>query len=247
LPAIQFEGGPLVPVEPAVGHGVEEAADPEAPAVPAVDPDDAPALAPVEGDGEPVVDWVALPVVLPVVLPAAFPVVVVPDVFPCAPDMMHGPLCGDPGLFGFVVEGVVLPGVVVGVEPGTLWFVVLPGGVTAPPEGVAALPGGVAALPAGVAVCDCPEAPTAAPGVAPAAPAEPVCAATQVAHARSAERKVSLLADIVADIKRSPALIFPNDFFGNFILIFVPYANDSSHWMFPRFKESVLGRVCWMS
>jgi hypothetical protein len=86
------------------------------------------------------------------VLPAAFPVVVLPDVLPCAPDMTHGPLCGDPGLFGVVVDGVVLPGVVVGVEPGTLWFVVLPGGVTALPDGVAVLAGGVAALPAGVAV-----------------------------------------------------------------------------------------------
>ncbi|HEY6842248.1 MAG TPA: hypothetical protein VI114_13580, partial [Chthoniobacterales bacterium] len=83
MSAAQFDGGPLVPVGPAVGHGVEEAADPEAPTVPAVDPDDAPAVAPVEGDGEPGVDCV----VLPVVLPAAFPVGAL-DVLPVVPRVM---------------------------------------------------------------------------------------------------------------------------------------------------------------
>jgi hypothetical protein len=55
----------------------------EAPAVPEVEPD-APAVSPVDGEGEPAFDseLIVLPVVLPVLLPA------VPDV------VAQGPLCG---------------------------------------------------------------------------------------------------------------------------------------------------------
>ena len=74
-------------------------AAPEAPAVPEVDADvPVPAVAPVDGEGEPGVvadelELGAVPVVLPVVLSA------VPEV------VLQGPLCEAPGLFGFVVAG----------------------------------------------------------------------------------------------------------------------------------------------
>jgi hypothetical protein len=63
------------------GQGLEAPAVPDAPAVPEVELD-APAVSPVDGEGEPAFDseLIVLPVVLPVLLPA------VPDV------VVQGPL-----------------------------------------------------------------------------------------------------------------------------------------------------------
>lgn len=103
---------------PAEGHGCEAPVDAEVPAFPVVDEAEFPAVAPVEGDGEPGVVWAVL------LLPAVPVVPVVPDVLlPVVPAIVPQlPFRGEVELLGFMVEGcVVVPGVgVFGlVDPGT--------------------------------------------------------------------------------------------------------------------------------
>ncbi len=113
----------------------------------------------------------------------------------------------DPGVFGLIVDGlVVLPGVggLGDVAPGTVAGLV----------GVAVVAGGVAVLPEGVAVPEVfapvlpafPAFPVPAAGAVPPAGAAPpagaLCATTQTAQARNIVRKVSF----VADIGKPPAL-----------------------------------------
>jgi hypothetical protein len=101
-----FDGGPLVvPVE---GQGCEVPVEPEVPAVPffdavpVVDEDEVPALAPAEGETEPgaVCELLLLPAI-PVV-PVEFPVVLLLPVVPAIVPQL--PL-EEVELLGFVIEG----------------------------------------------------------------------------------------------------------------------------------------------
>ena len=112
-------------------------AEAEVPVVPEAAPDEVQAVAPVDGEGVPglVCDVLLLPAVPVVpVVPVVVPVVPV-----LAPVVLHGaadPVTPAPVPLGFMVDGCeVVPevGVFGEVEPGTLWLVVLPGGVAVLP------------------------------------------------------------------------------------------------------------------
>jgi hypothetical protein len=107
----------------------------------------------------------------------------------------------DPGVFGLIVDGlVVLPGVgglgdvAPGIVAGLVGVAVLPGGVAVLSEGVAApdvFPPVLPALPAFPA-----PAAGAVPPAGAAPPAGALCATTQTAQAKNIVRTVSFVADI---------------------------------------------------
>lgn len=116
-------------------------AEADVPVLPEVAPEDVPAFAPVEGDGVPGFVCEVLSLAAPPDVPAVVPLAV-PDMVPEV--VLQGPLCVIPVPFE-VLDGwepVPVVGVLADVEPGTLWFVVLPGGVAVLPCEVAVLPDG---------------------------------------------------------------------------------------------------------
>lgn len=210
--SIYFTGGQGVPEAEFAALAPVEGADEEPAVEPFGDPEfgepavGEPAFAEPEPDAEPALDAPVFdePVfAAPVLGVEEFPAE------PVAPGM--GPqgdvVADDPGVFGLIVEGlVVLPGVggLGDVAPGTVVGVV---GVAVLPGGVAVVAGGVAPLEVFAPVLPAfPEFPTPAAGAMPPAGAAPpagaLCATTQTAQARNIERKISF----VADIDKPPAL-----------------------------------------